>query len=47
MMPNCATDGCADYAMVACHMTDYASDGGAFETAVRVGNDRQRCGKSG
>jgi hypothetical protein len=46
MMTDCATHGSAHHAVVACHMTDYATDDGAFETAVRVGNDRQRCDRN-
>ena len=42
MTPNSAPHGCADHAVVTCHVANHAPDDGAFNTAMGVGNDRQR-----
>jgi hypothetical protein len=42
MMPNRATDCGTGHPMMSCYVTDHAPDDGAFNTAMGVGNDRQR-----
>jgi hypothetical protein len=42
MVPDDATNRGTRHRMMTCQMADYAADGGAFDAAMRVRDDRKR-----